>query len=114
MKQKLPEHVAIVMDGNGRWATERKMPRFEGHRAGVEAVKTIIRCCLEKKIKYLSLFAFSSENWLRPAEEVAFLMDIFLESLQKRKRAFARAWHPLVFHRRHGSIAAAFTRRDTD
>ena len=70
------------MDGNGRWAENRGLARIEGHKAGVESVKKMIRCCLEKKIACLSLFAFSSENWSRPAEEVNFLMELFLEALR--------------------------------
>ncbi|WP_131795178.1 isoprenyl transferase [Fluoribacter gormanii] len=83
MEQKIPQHVAIIMDGNGRWAENRGLPRIEGHKAGVESVKKMIRCCMTKGIPCLSLFAFSSENWSRPAEEVNFLMELFLESLRK-------------------------------
>ncbi|MBI2785629.1 MAG: di-trans,poly-cis-decaprenylcistransferase [Legionella longbeachae] len=83
MEQKIPQHVAIVMDGNGRWAESRGLLRIEGHKAGVESVKKMIRSCMTKKIPCLSLFAFSSENWSRPAEEVNFLMELFLESLRK-------------------------------
>lgn len=83
MKEKLPQHVAIVMDGNGRWALQQGLPRIEGHRAGVQAVKEIVRCCAEMGIQYLSLFAFSSENWARPADEVEFLMSLFLEALNQ-------------------------------
>ncbi|WP_407045545.1 polyprenyl diphosphate synthase [Legionella jordanis] len=69
------------MDGNGRWALSRGLLRVEGHRAGVEAVKTVIRCCLETGIPILSLFAFSSENWSRPSHEVEFLMQLFIDAL---------------------------------
>lgn len=69
------------MDGNGRWAQNRGLLRVEGHRAGVEAVKTVIRCCLQAQIQILSLFAFSSENWSRPENEVEFLMQLFIEAL---------------------------------
>lgn len=79
---KKPQHVAIVMDGNGRWAEKRGLPRIQGHKAGIEPVKKMIRCCLEKGIPCLSLFAFSSENWSRPIDEVNFLMELFLESLK--------------------------------
>jgi undecaprenyl diphosphate synthase len=82
LDQKLPQHIAIVMDGNGRWAENQGLPRVDGHKAGVESVKRMISCCLEKKINCLSLFAFSSENWTRPSNEVNFLMELFLESLQ--------------------------------
>ena len=70
------------MDGNGRWAEQRSLLRFEGHKAGIDAVKTVVQCCIQKGIPVLSLFAFSSENWLRPQEEVVFLMHLFLEALQ--------------------------------
>ncbi|WP_026253900.1 polyprenyl diphosphate synthase [Legionella shakespearei] len=83
MDYKLPQHIAIVMDGNGRWAELRGLPRIEGHKAGVAAVKEMIRCCMEKKISCLSLFAFSSENWARPIDEVNFLMELFVQALQK-------------------------------
>lgn len=83
LEQKIPQHIAIIMDGNGRWAQNRGLPRFEGHIAGVESIKKIIRSCITKKIPCLSLFAFSSENWARPIEEVNFLMELFLVSLRK-------------------------------
>lgn len=82
-QSKLPQHIAIVMDGNGRWAKRRFMPRFAGHRAGVETIRRIIKCCIKKNIKVLSLFAFSSENWRRPADEVNHLMELFLISLDR-------------------------------
>lgn len=80
---EVPRHVAIIMDGNGRWARKRFMPRVAGHGRGVETVRTIIRACIGRGIEYLTLFAFSSENWRRPADEVSFLMQLFLRSLQK-------------------------------
>ncbi|MDI1351630.1 MAG: isoprenyl transferase [bacterium] len=83
MEQQLPHHIAVVMDGNGRWAESRGLERIEGHKAGVESVKIMIQACLEKKIACLSLFAFSSENWSRPLNEVNFLMELFISALQK-------------------------------
>ncbi|WP_133128020.1 isoprenyl transferase [Legionella nagasakiensis] len=83
MNQKLPQHIAIVMDGNGRWAENRGLPRVEGHRAGIEAVKAVVQCCLQKHIAVLSLFAFSSENWSRPEMEVDFLMRLFINALEQ-------------------------------
>ncbi len=71
------------MDGNGRWAESRGLMRIEGHKAGINTVKTVIQCCIESRIPILSLFAFSSENWLRPEQEVEFLMQLFIEVLQK-------------------------------
>jgi undecaprenyl diphosphate synthase len=75
--------VAIIMDGNGRWAKKRLMPRVAGHARGVEAVRGIIAACIERGIGYLTLFAFSSENWRRPADEVSYLMQLFVRSLRK-------------------------------
>ncbi len=77
----VPQHVAIIMDGNGRWAKSRRLPRIAGHRRGVESVRATVRACAERGIKYLTLFAFSSENWRRPAEEVALLMQLFQAAL---------------------------------
>ncbi|MCX7960449.1 MAG: polyprenyl diphosphate synthase [Burkholderiales bacterium] len=78
----VPRHVAIIMDGNGRWARERRLPRFAGHRRGIEAVRTVVRACAERGVAYLTLFAFSSENWRRPPDEVALLMQLFLAALE--------------------------------
>jgi undecaprenyl diphosphate synthase len=78
---EVPRHVAIIMDGNGRWAKRQHLPRIAGHRRGVEAVRATVRACAERGIGYLTLFAFSSENWRRPAEEVALLMQLFQMAL---------------------------------
>jgi undecaprenyl diphosphate synthase len=78
-----PRHVAIIMDGNGRWATARHLPRVAGHSRGVEAVRSVIEASIVAGVEYLSLFAFSSENWRRPADEVSVLMRLFVSSLQK-------------------------------
>jgi len=77
----VPRHVAIIMDGNGRWAKRQHLPRIAGHRRGVEAVRATVRACAERGVGYLTLFAFSSENWRRPAEEVALLMQLFQMAL---------------------------------
>ncbi|TMI43268.1 MAG: di-trans,poly-cis-decaprenylcistransferase, partial [Betaproteobacteria bacterium] len=77
----VPRHVAIIMDGNGRWAKGRRLPRIAGHRRGVEAVRETVRACVERGVEYLTLFAFSSENWRRPADEVALLMQLFQVAL---------------------------------
>src|SRR5208282_3314835 len=71
-----PAHVAIIMDGNGRWAQARGLPRFEGHRRGVEAVRRAVRAAIEFDLAYLTIYSFSTENWSRPAEEVAMLMGL--------------------------------------
>ena len=77
----VPRHVAIIMDGNGRWAKRRHLPRIAGHKRGVEAVRAAVRACGERGIEFLTLFAFSSENWRRPAEEVSLLMQLFQAAL---------------------------------
>ncbi len=79
----VPRHVAVIMDGNGRWAAQRSLPRAAGHRAGVRAVRSTIEECVRCGITSLTLFAFSSENWQRPAGEVSLLMQLFLESLDR-------------------------------
>ena len=80
---QVPRHVAIIMDGNGRWAKKRFLPRFAGHSRGVETVRQAVRYCLRHGIEYLTLFAFSSENWRRPAEEVSLLMQLFNKALRQ-------------------------------
>ena len=79
---RIPEHVAIIMDGNGRWATERGKDRSYGHQAGVEAVRRITSECTRLGVKYLTLYTFSTENWNRPADEIAALMGLVLTSLE--------------------------------
>jgi len=79
----LPKHVAIIMDGNGRWAKKRFMPRFMGHKAGVETVRGVVRACAKKGIDVLTLFAFSSENWRRPKKEVSLLLDLLTSALKR-------------------------------
>ena len=78
----IPRHVAIIMDGNGRWASKRMMPRVTGHTEGLAAVRKIVQECRRTGVEYLTIFAFSSENWRRPPEEVGFLMKLFLKSLK--------------------------------
>ncbi len=82
----IPRHVAIIMDGNGRWANRRRLPRFAGHKAGVEAVRHVVRACAERGVEVLTLFAFSSENWRRPEEEVGLLMGLFMTALDQEVR----------------------------
>ncbi|MDO4233161.1 MAG: polyprenyl diphosphate synthase, partial [Lautropia sp.] len=79
----IPRHIAIILDGNGRWATRRHLPRAAGHRKGVEAVRKTVEGCVQRGVEFLTLFAFSSENWRRPAEEVSLLMRLFLSALQR-------------------------------
>jgi len=79
----LPRHVAVIMDGNGRWAQRRALPRHLGHRAGAKAVRATVEACARRGIEALTLFAFSSENWQRPQDEVTRLMELFVESIDK-------------------------------
>ena len=80
---KIPVHVAIIMDGNGRWARSRGLPRLAGHRAGTENLRRIIQACVEFGIQYLTVYAFSTENWTRPPDEVQGLMKIFEEVIDR-------------------------------
>ena len=82
----LPQHVAVVMDGNGRWAKKRLLPRIAGHKVGVESVRNLVRACRRRNIGVLTLFAFSSENWRRPQEEVGALMELFILALKREAR----------------------------
>jgi undecaprenyl diphosphate synthase len=80
---EIPRHVAVIMDGNGRWARKRFLPRVAGHKKGVETVRDMVKYCANMGVEYLTLFAFSSENWRRPADEVSFLMTLFMEALKR-------------------------------
>lgn len=80
---RIPAHVAVIMDGNGRWAKLRGRPRIEGHRAGAETIRAVVQAAIELGVKYLTLYTFSSENWQRPREEVSALMGLFKEMLER-------------------------------
>lgn len=80
----VPRHVAVIMDGNGRWAKKRFLPRFMGHKRGLDVLEEMCRMCDDAGVRYLTVFAFSTENWRRPTEEVSFLMGLFLTALQKK------------------------------
>ncbi|NET48463.1 MAG: isoprenyl transferase [Merismopedia sp. SIO2A8] len=82
-RQRLPQHVAIIMDGNGRWATEKGLPRMIGHRQGAQTLKSLLRCCRDWGIPSLTVYAFSTENWKRPTDEISFLMTLFEQLLRK-------------------------------
>lgn len=77
----VPRHIAIIMDGNGRWATKRFMPRFAGHAKGVKTINKVVNACIDRGVEFLTLFAFSSENWRRPPDEVSLLMQLFRKVL---------------------------------
>lgn len=85
-----PQHVAIIMDGNGRWARARMLPRAIGHREGVKSVRRVVEACIDRGIGALTLFAFSSENWQRPSEEVSLIMNLFVNTLKKEVDALDR------------------------
>jgi undecaprenyl diphosphate synthase len=82
-RRPVPRHIAIIMDGNGRWAKSRFLPRVAGHKRGVETVREVTRACVERGVEYLTLFAFSSENWRRPRDEVSFLKQLFMLALEQ-------------------------------
>jgi undecaprenyl diphosphate synthase len=82
---RLPQHVAMIMDGNGRWARQRGLPRFAGHRAGAATVRLIVEECARLRLRQLTLYSFSTENWNRPAEEVAMLMDLYVEYMRSQR-----------------------------
>ena len=90
-KSNIPEHVAIIMDGNGRWAKEQGKKRFFGHLEGVKVVKKIVKCAINIKIKHLTLFAFSKENWQRPKTEVKMLMNLFVSTIKENQNHCLRA-----------------------
>ncbi|CAN4270819.1 UppS Undecaprenyl pyrophosphate synthase [Methylophilaceae bacterium] len=79
----MPQHIAVIMDGNGRWASKRFLPRVAGHKRGMDAVLELVKACVDHNVAYLTLFAFSSENWRRPADEVSFLMSLFIQGLKR-------------------------------
>ena len=80
---EIPNHIAVIMDGNGRWARKRFLPRVAGHKCGVETVRDLVKQCAKLNVKFLTLFAFSSENWRRPDDEVSFLMGLFMDALKR-------------------------------
>jgi undecaprenyl diphosphate synthase len=86
----IPRHIAIIMDGNGRWAKQRMLPRAAGHKRGVETVREVVKSCAARGVEYLTLFAFSSENWRRPAEEVSMLKQLFILALEREAEKLHR------------------------
>lgn len=82
----IPRHIAVIMDGNGRWAKKRFLPRIMGHKRGLDALENMVKHCAGLGVRYLTVFAFSTENWCRPEDEVSFLMGLFLQALQKQVR----------------------------
>ena len=106
-----PRHVAIIMDGNGRWAKKRFLPRVGGHRRGVETVREVIKSCMERGVQYLTLFAFSSENWRRPAGEVSTLLGLLVEALDSEVEQLHARRVRLRFIGERGAFAAPLRER---
>jgi undecaprenyl diphosphate synthase len=104
---KFPRHVAIVMDGNGRWAKQKLLPRSAGHREGVKAVQRVVKACLDRGVEVLTLFAFSSENWRRPEKEVNLLMELFLTTLRSELRRLRDSNVRLRFIGEHSALPLA-------
>ena len=88
--KEIPRHIAIIMDGNGRWAKQRRLPRAAGHKRGVEIVREVVKTSVARGVEYLTLFAFSSENWRRPAEEVSMLKSLFIMALEREAEKLHR------------------------
>jgi undecaprenyl diphosphate synthase len=107
----VPRHVAIIMDGNGRWAAARLLPRSAGHRAGLAPVRMAVEACTARGVEVLTLFAFSSENWARPAPEVGMLMRLFLEAIDKEVEELAAKGVMLRFIGARESLAAELRER---
>lgn len=109
----IPTHIAVIMDGNGRWARERGKPRHSGHRAGVKSVRSTVEHAARVGVKHLTLFAFSSENWSRPAEEVSRLMGLFVEALQREVDDLHRNNVRLEFVGDRARLSAGLARKIT-
>ena len=109
-----PQHVAIIMDGNGRWARSRGLPRIAGHRSSLKVVRKIVEVCAERKVRYLTLFAFSSENFRRPPDEVGMLMGLFLDALEREIEDLHRNQVKLRFVGDRSSLGRELVRRMED
>jgi undecaprenyl diphosphate synthase len=109
-----PQHVAIIMDGNGRWARSRGLPRIAGHRSSLKVVRKIVEVCAERNVRYLTLFAFSSENFRRPPDEVGMLMGLFLDALEREIEDLHRNQVRLRFIGDRSSLGNELVRRMQD
>jgi undecaprenyl diphosphate synthase len=106
-----PQHVAIIMDGNGRWARSRGLPRAAGHRTSIKVVRRVVEDCAQRKVRHLTLFAFSSENWRRPPDEVGMLMSLFLDALEREVADLHRNQVRLSFIGDRNLLGAELARR---
>ncbi|MBN3039312.1 MAG: isoprenyl transferase [Candidatus Omnitrophica bacterium] len=111
MEKKIPRHIAIIMDGNGRWAKQKGLPKVEGHRAGISSVEEAIKACMEKGVKALSLFTFSTENWQRPRKEVQALMGLLEQYLKKYVRKLHENGVRVIVSGEFGSLPAGALRQ---
>lgn len=111
LSSAVPEHVAVIMDGNGRWASRRALPRYAGHKAGVKAARCAVESCAESGVKCLTLFAFSSENWARPRDEVGALMALFIQVLKRETEELDRNNIRLRFIGDRPSLGKRLTQR---
>ena len=109
-----PQHVAIIMDGNGRWARSHGLPRPAGHRASVKVVRKVVEECARRRVGYLTLFAFSSENWRRPPDEVGMLMNLFLDALEREVADLHRNGVRLRFMGNRELLGAGLAQRMAD
>jgi undecaprenyl diphosphate synthase len=109
-----PQHVAIIMDGNGRWARSRGLPRPAGHRSSIKVVRKVVEECARRHVEYLTLFAFSSENWRRPPDEVGMLMTLFLDALEREVADLHRNGVRLRFIGNRDLLGAGLTKRMQD
>ena len=115
---KVPQHIALVMDGNGRWASQRYLPRVAGHRQGVETLRRCVRACADRGVKVLTVFAFSSENWKRPNEEVSGLMELLASALSREVQPLSESGVRICFvgdrSRMSDKVRAGFTKAEND
>ena len=115
---KVPQHIALVMDGNGRWASQRYLPRVAGHRQGVETLRRCVRACADRGVKVLTGFAFSSENWKRPNEEVSGLMELLASALSREVQPLSESGVRICFvgdrSRMSDKVRAGFTKAEND
>jgi undecaprenyl diphosphate synthase len=109
-----PQHVAIIMDGNGRWARSRGLPRPAGHRASIKVVRKVVEECAQRNVRHLTLFAFSSENWRRPPDEVGMLMNLFLDALDREVADLHRNRVRLRFIGDRDLLGAGLAKRMSD
>lgn len=108
---KIPTHVAVILDGNGRWARQQGLPRYAGHRSGITAVRATVETAAKRGVQYLTLFAFSSENWSRPAEEVGMLMRLFADALRREVAELHRNNVRLRFIGDRSQLSASLVKR---